>query len=888
MSRFILRTKDAFALCAALLAMVFVTSVALADARTDARRHFRRGMALIEGGNLDGGIAQLQLAYDALPHENVLYNIGRAYAEAGQYERAIEYYQRYVDAGPEDAESVADLITQLRERIEAERPAPEPEPEPEPAAPPPATATEDEIAALEESATQIDQLAAATESDLLRQRAASLRELAGQFREGNAAAGTPESTPETTPETAPETAPETTPEGTDLGPTASSPDDLALGSEREDDIYEEQVVSASRFAQSPLDAPNSTTNITKQDIRLSGLTNVGELMRRVAGMDVMTTTPGDVQLGVRGFNQRLSPRVLTLINGRSVYLDPLGTTFWSILPLDVEDIERIEVIRGPASALYGADAFSGIINIITRAPGDQPETRGVIGFGNGGQIHGHVSTNGRAGRLGYRLSVGYNRANRFTLEVGEDRLDYTPTTSTPNIARNALQASASLRYRFSREVETYFEAGINDNTQNFQATGPLRDYTSRGPTSFMMGGVRSSWGSFRIFWNRISSQARLAAAQFGGDSLQNTFISNTVDMEGEFAREFHLGVDHNLHLGGAYRLKTIEWDYLQSDQTEHHGALFFQDTMSVGILRLAASFRVDFHPLLDKPVFSPRGAIVLRPTDGSAVRASVGTAFRTQTFLESYLALPNPTPVAGIDVIALGSEPAADLIGTPRLTPERILSAEVGYRNADSEYFDIDVSAYFNRVQDLVILSQVRPFSLGDFGSGGVGYEPGTASYSLGSIHFQNDPTVFSVIGAEIGTRIFPANGVDIYANYALNRTFISDNSQRLSEERTSTHKFNLGVQLRTKIGLDLNIDLHVVSRQRWLEQVFSATEGIAFQEFALPAYYLINARIGWRLLDDRLDLGLVLFNLTNHKHRQHPFAQVLGIRSMFTVSYRF
>jgi iron complex outermembrane receptor protein len=860
-----------------LLLVALGGSVAQADVRTEARRHFRHGMQLIQDGSLEEGIAELQVAYDTLPHPNVLYNIARAYADAQEYENALEYFERYLASDPPDREEVQDIIRAVEARVETNEQNAETPPStvtPEVAPPIEALATAEEIAALEESANQIETLAEATQSDSLRERATRLREVARTLREGGSTPVQVTQVGETPPDTSPETGEEPA---------------LELGAEREDDIYEEQVVSASRFAQSPLDAPNATTNITRQDIRLSGHTNLGELIRRVPGADVMTLTPADVSISFRGFNQRLSPRTLVLIDGRSVYIDPLGATLWSILPFNPEDVERIEVVRGPASALYGADAFSGIINIITRAPGE-PRTDVVLGGGNGGRIHGHVSTSGRVDRLGYRVAAGYNRQDRFTREVDDDRVDHTFTFPRDrNLALEGVHLNGGLRYRLTPEVEAYAQAGFNQNTQNFQGTGPLRDFLASGPTSHAMAGLTTSWGSLRMFWNRVASVVGLPAPARGGDALHSRFEWNTYDIEGELAREFHFLVDHNLHLGASYRRKQIDWDYLDQERFENHGAVFFQDTLSIfEKLHIVGSFRLDFHPLLDGPVFSPRGAVVVRPTDGQSIRASVGTAFRTQTFLESYINLNNPTPLAGVGVTALGSEPAANLLDAPRLKPESILSAEFGYRFAESEFFDAELSAYYNHVTDLVILSQVSPFTLGDFGAGRGGYDPGTASYELGTITFSNDPAEFDVVGGEIATRIYPVTGLDIYANYAFNKTFLTNSQLRSSEERTSRHKFNLGVQYRAPFGLDLGIDFHWAGAQRWLEQEFDAVEGVRFTEFDLPANYLINARIGTRIANDRVELGLSVFNLTNNKIRQHPYAQRLSTRVLATVGYHF
>ncbi|MCU0676989.1 MAG: TonB-dependent receptor [Myxococcota bacterium] len=367
-----------------------------------------------------------------------------------------------------------------------------------------------------------------------------------------------------------------------------------------------------------------------------------------------------------------------------------------------------------------------------------------------------------------------------------------------NRSVDAFHLNASSSVRISQEVEAYAQAGFNQNSTRFQGTSRLREVVSQGPSSHVMAGLTSSWGSIRGFWNRINALTALPAYARGGDPAWSRFEWNTYDIEGDFAREFHFLVDHNLHIGAGYRRKQIDWSYLTDEQFENHYNVFFQDTLTIlDKVIVVASARVDFHPLLNKPIFSPRGAVVVRPTEGSAIRASVGTAFRTQTFLESYLQLPLATPIAGAQVVSLGSEPSADLLGTRRLTPERILSAELGYRNADSDSSDL------------------------------AGYDLGTGRFTLGTIGFQNDSTEYDVIGGELETRIYPVRGLDVYANYAYNQTFVTNSQFTDEEERTSRHKLNLGVQYRSPFGLDISLDLHWVSGQTWLEQDVDAVRGV-------------------------------------------------------------
>src|SRR5688572_8836019 len=106
---------------ALLACLVAVAPTALADVRTEARQHFRRGMALIAEGDIDGGVAELLEAYDILPHPNSLYNIARAYAESGRYQEAIEYFERYLESDPADREEVEGFVDARRARTDNER-----------------------------------------------------------------------------------------------------------------------------------------------------------------------------------------------------------------------------------------------------------------------------------------------------------------------------------------------------------------------------------------------------------------------------------------------------------------------------------------------------------------------------------------------------------------------------------------------------------------------------------------------------------------------------------------------------------------------------------------------------------------------------------------------
>jgi iron complex outermembrane receptor protein len=886
--------RGAFLLAGGIALVAAMPQVAHADVRTEARAHFRRGMAMIAEGRIDDGIAELQAAYDILPHPNVLYNIGRAYAESGRYPEAMEYFQRYVDSDPADREEVLSFIAALRERIAAQqqRTLAAAAPEPTPTAPEPTQAplaTEEEIEALEDSATQIAALAEATQSDALRQRAQRLRLLAETLRERRAHA---DAGPVGATEGVTESGGDTTPGDRTLGEgeALAEPVGLAFGRQREGDTYEESVVSSSRAAQSPLDAPNSTTIITAQDIRLSGAQNPGVVLRRAAGVSYLQSGPGDPQIGIRGLNQRLSNRVIVLLDGRSVYLDFIGTTLYSFIPVGMEDIERIEVIRGPASALYGADAMSGIINIITRPLG---EGRSYVtaGVGSHGQFLVGTGVYARADRFRFRVSGGYQRADQFALETTPQRVDFIPSGSDPNLGYGRLQFTGELSYRFEGGYTLRAGSGVVTGEMTLQGISRLRQLRARDAVfAQTFASFETPWGlSTRVFWNRFGVRLNNISLIPGGLQISQEHQidrSDVVDAEIVFSRTFDLlGIENQFIGGVAYRFKEVLWDWLlDGGQTQHHGALFLQETMRFSdVAQLVLSVRGDLHPLVG-PQVSPRGSVLVHPTPGQTLRLTGGAAFRSPTFVESYVEVPNATPLRGVTAFGLGNT---------GVNPERLISVELGYMNQMTDFFALELNGYYNIVLDFILLTRNQAYRLADFQGGNprARYYPDYAAFPLGQLSFANESEQFQQIGGEIGIRVFPVQGLDLYANYAIHETshFAGPRGNLTNDARTSAHMINAGIQYRAPFGIDLSLDFSWQSDQYWVEQVLdTARGGVVFQRFHLPSYAMLNARVGWRLFDDQLELALVGTNLVADGHREHPFGQPIDRRFLGTATVRF
>jgi iron complex outermembrane receptor protein len=829
------RFRAVFGLIVLVLAM-FVARPVLADARTEARAHFKKGMEAISAGKYDDGIPELEKAYEILPHPNVLYNIARAHAEAGNLEKALDAFKKYLETNPADKDETLAIVKSLEARIrksEAERQKKsEPPPVPEKPVTPP--------------------------------------------------------TPTSPQVPSPPPSPKVAPAGD-------------IGAARTEDVFAESIVTASKGAQSPVDAPSSTSVITEQDIRLSGITKIPELLRRLAGVDIMEVTGGQTEVSIRGFNQRLANKTLVLVDGRSVYADILGATIWQTLSIGVEDIQRIEVVRGPGSSLYGADAFNGVVNIITKKPGEPSSAdgrkSGVAGaYGSQATTHASLWASGREGELGWRMAAGYDYLPRWSREVPSGRADVRTGVGDQVESARTIRLDARGSRSFGKAGTLNFGGGLAQGSLEILGIGTLQDIVL--PSS-MATDVTASWSSdhldARVFWNRLRADSSLNVNYVGQSLMPSRVAQNIVDGELVYKAKLELahGIVNDLRIGGAYRYKDVVWTYLDQDRVEHHYALFLHDELKIAKpVSLVADYRLDWVPYLERFQQSPRGAVLVHPSKQSTIRGSVATAFRKPTFLESYLRLPIQLPVAGAGQFSEGvrrDDPSFIV------NAERILSAEVGYLNQESDVFTIDTALYFNRVSSLIQLAPTRPLTVADFPTAGR-QDIATGLFPVGFGGWENQCQAYNVYGGEASLRTYPIEGLDIYGNYTLNlvqqdnSSCTADELSRIvADQRTSRHKVNGGVQLRTKPGFDGSIDVHYIADQYWAEQVTNfVRQQIEQQRFRISQYVLLNARVGYRFFSNRADVGVVGFNVLGLEHREHPFGQLLGRRVMVQFSYRF
>jgi iron complex outermembrane receptor protein len=563
------------------------------------------------------------------------------------------------------------------------------------------------------------------------------------------------------------------------------------------------------------------------------------------------------EISIRGFNRELSNKVLVLVDGRSTYTDIVGSTLWGGLPITLDEIERIEIIRGPGSAVYGGNAVTGVINIITKTPGEQEEHLVRLDAGTSDLARASGMANGRQGSTAYRFSAAYTQHGRWTKDTGVGPgVPVVPLIEDQDLAQKTMQANARVDRPFGEKGLISVSAGMNDGSYEYYNIGALGDYGMDATNWYARGDVSWDPVHLRVFWNALDGTTGPWLEPAGTNHrLASPIRNDVVDTEVESPLSFKTGiVDHTLNLGLGWRHERFQLGYLEggfdTPYSEEHFAFFLNEAAKIEKTTVVASLRVDRHPNIAdlSKTISPRGALIYRLFEKTALRATAGTAFRSPNPIENYMRFD------------LGSSSAngayIEDFGNLNLIPERILTLELGAHDESTFYHMADLAVFYNRVTDLIGL---EPVLLGPnyFDAANDGFELGETGWA------NLDPT-YSALGAELDTELYPTDGMDIFLNLALNRINETNGDDTLADESTSFAKVNAGVTWRTPWRTDLTGAIHYASPQVWRLREFDAVGGIALNEAPLAARVLPEARVAVRPLPkDDLELAINAWNFT-------------------------
>ncbi len=431
------------------------------------------------------------------------------------------------------------------------------------------------------------------------------------------------------------------------------------------------VVTASRTEVRVVDAPVTTSVVPSATLETTASTNVGEVLRSVPGVNVIQLSARDVQVTSRQSTGPIANSQLVLMDGRSIYLDFFGLVLWDSLPANQGDIEQIEVVRGPASATWGANAMTGAVNIITKAPRDSVgttvsmsagwidrEAGSTVGQGAGTMFGSNATiTRAPSDTLAYRISAGYFQSDAFPRPTGQ-----VPVVEDPRVpgrmvggAPYPLDGAGPFGAAFANRgtSQPKFDVRVDQELANggqFTYSGGVAgteglSHTGVGPFDIQRGsylgygklGYTQGDFRFQFFSNILDGDAPnlLLADPATGQPVQLGFKGKTFDVE--IGNSSFLGERNLLTYGGNVRRNTFDITIAPMAPDRLEFGAYLQDEIFFDRFRLILGGRVDKFGSVSTPAFSPRLSLMFKPGVDHSVTVSYNRAFRSPSIINNFL-----------------------------------------------------------------------------------------------------------------------------------------------------------------------------------------------------------------------------------------------------------
>ena len=468
-----------------------------------------------------------------------------------------------------------------------------------------------------------------------------------------------------------------------------------------EDLMQLKVVSAAKVEQTLQDSAAAVFVITADDIRRSGATTLPEALQLAPGVEAARIDASRWSVTIRGFNGRFANKLLVLVDGRSIYTPLFSGVHWDVQGPPLDEIERIEVIRGPGGSLWGANAVHGVINIITKQPKDTQgglfnvtvgdEERAIVGVRHGGSLGGgraHYRVSGQfAERDGLTTADGRDAGDDWRLGKGGFRVDWTPSSA------DAVTVQGEL-----------YRADLDQNFVTASLTPPYAVHR--------LAPVKAAGGSLQARWEHAASPtSRLALQAYYQyeDRDDPLYVADLDTFDLDFQHSFAWGDRHDLVWGLGYRRnqdrftdtavsavrpRRLTWDLFSA---------FAQDQIELipDRLRLIGGVKLE-HNDFSGLEWQPSLRALWTPHPDHRLWAAVSRAVRTPSRGEQdatridLLTVP-PSPFTG-NLPALIS-----ISGARRLDPETLVAYELGYRVRLTERLSADAVLFQHDYDRLLV-----------------------------------------------------------------------------------------------------------------------------------------------------------------------------------------
>ncbi len=404
------------------------------------------------------------------------------------------------------------------------------------------------------------------------------------------------------------------------------------------------VLTASRLAQSPLDAPAPVTVIDREMIVASGFNEIHDLLRLAPGFLVADHPDGPPTVATHGLGDAHARRIKVMVDGRTVNSPLWGNVIWDNLPLRVDDVERIEVVRGPNGAAYGVNAFQGVVNIITRAPSTESGRAFVVRTGKNGFRDYGVRLNGAGGSaFDWRLSASRRELTTFEPHFRERLGDWH---SSESLTRNTAHFSAVLQLSAAEELGLQVGVSEGDSKRGAQAYLDYPPHTEEDRALHLQFGWRRQIDAESVLSVQYFHQGERAGGSWPVIQAQGTTTASFPTSRASEARRHDLELQYDTRLGR--RLTGMLGIGLRSEHARSlhlfgttrwldstHGQVFGSLTWNpLDPLKIDLGGTLEHHDYSGR-LFSPRLAFNYALDEDSALRLSTGTAYRAPSLMES-------------------------------------------------------------------------------------------------------------------------------------------------------------------------------------------------------------------------------------------------------------
>lgn len=686
--------------------------------------------------------------------------------------------------------------------------------------------------------------------------------------------------------------------------------------------YEETVVvSASKTEQKIVDAPATMSVFTPVMLESTPAANYGDLLRSVPGVNVTQISARDINISSRAATGSLTTSQLAVLDGRSLYQDFFGFIMWDFMPANLNEIKQIEVIRGPASAVWGANALSGVVNIITKSPREM--RGGSVTFGAGTFDRQVKSDGAKAGNLfygnasyadaindewSYKLSGGMYSTDAFARPKG--LIANGGTTSYPDFQNEGTKQpkfDARLDKDFKDGQKLTFSAGAA-GTSGIMETG-IGPFKINEGTYMAYGKVGYTKNAFHVqaFMNALDGDApNLLSVDAAGNPVQFKFVTKTFDLEAGDSRAIGKNV---ITYGGNLRANRFHLTLAPGETSRTEGGGYLQDELFINDhVRLVGGFRIDKFSSISNAVFSPRVALVLKPAADQTFRVSYNRAFRAPSMINNNLniTISNPLPLAALNpALAANKLPAlftaTDVFRVPTLasgnadlTEEHVDAYEISFTGKIGPRTLFTAAYYYNKTANSIFFTVKENYPTTAPPAGWTSIPkwallgpagPTVAGLMWGGVQASaNFPKEYTYKnlgeainqGLELGIDSSINDNASLYVNYSFQAEPEPKfpgltAAQALAEVNLpSKHRINAGLSVNGK-NLFGNIGVSYADKAFWQDVLDSRYSGTT------DAYTTVNAVIGARLgPGGRYTLQLKGNNLGNTEMMQHIFGDVI------------